>query len=197
MRFFAAQKSIVKALPLFLPMVDRSMTDIPLEFNLEIINSVLNGRLDPNQPDFQLDAYTARCMINAKKTEIQDIQKTTFLVEGDQFNEMVTESKKKGGVAEEAVSYSLSEEQEDPFSVIELEQQLTLNSLLGFQRQFERQGVSLILVLQGVQENNLKSLEVLRKLSEDNPDFRETLETALQCWSGEGLLPRMEKELNA
>lgn len=196
MRFFSTQNSIVKALPLFLPMVDRSKNDMPLGFNLEIINAALHGNLDPNQPDFQLDAYTARCEMNAKKSEIAALKKTTFLIEGNQFNEYVTESKKKGGVSEEALSFKSTEaENEDPFSLKELEQELTLKSLVNFHKQFLKKGISLLMVLQGIQDNNPKSLELLRSLSKDNPDFEECLMIALESWSGEGLLPKLEQVL--
>ena len=167
----------------------------PLSHNLEIINSVQNGRLNPHQDNFQIDAYTARCQINEGKTAIRDASKKAFLMDFSVWSETTFGEKSIGGMTIDEVSFRGYKTDEDVFEMVDIDRKLSLTTLLRFYRSLVKEGINLLKVLEGALEGDTRSQETLQSLCNDSPSFREAVYAALETWSGEGLIPAMAEAI--
>lgn len=197
MRFFPDidESTVIEVLPLFQEMFEeRDNENVDLEYNLEIIQNAIKGKIDITQTGFNVYGYNVRCAENKEKSLKSNKRKESFLFNSGTDIETSREQLKAGGISEEVISFNkYSVEKRDDFDGGEYEKLLTIESLLRKQKSFLSTGILLGRVIKEVAKGNKRTTKLLSDLVKKDSELKEVLMDALEVWELEELSDQMEK----
>lgn len=197
LRFFKDidEVTVVESLGLFYEMWEErgNENNIDLEFNLEILQGALAGKIDVTQEHFNVYGYNVICAENETKNRNSQLKKESFLFGGSAMGEELLAQLKQGGISEDTVSFRVNEKKDiDEFSGGDYEKCLIFKNLVGIQKSWQGKGFLLGRIITKAFSGNKSAIAILKRVIQEETALKDLLQDAKGLWEYVELGERLE-----